>query len=649
MANDIITNLHPDNDPSTNLYPNIKKENIPSKSISTDKLDDNVLSLIGSLKPSGTDTSTNILAFTSNKGIYVATDNGHWYYWNGSAYADGGVYQAVEIANGSVLYNKLSQDVKNSLKSFYIKEIKRNKLSSDCLKKIALKSYDITVSSNTYEVYGIKILFSENINSNIKISFDLINNNNTEITIYDYNVQNKLINYDLIPSNMSLEFNIIPNSNGLFIRFKSVVYPCNTIIKDIIIMDVNDNNISFTSDNIVLFGKGTCIENLTTYDEITTTVSENSILRKNLNDDCFNDIINKSYNIECSTSPHDIYGFKIKFENNVSGNINLKALMSNINNVNEFTIYDYSISKRFYDGIVNDNIDISFNVDNIEGVFFRVKNTSKIFPSSFTLNNLHFFNNNIEIEYTTDNYITFGTGTVSESIDVIPKVLNGSNVYNLKNNNILFFGDSITKTSGRNTFPYYVAKLCNATEINYGQGGSGFSGSAPTVPNSSIIDKIIESHNDNVQCDVIVVAGGTNDWDFGRDYGTFNDIFNDTMNNPSFYFNVAKSIKLLMEYYPLKQYLYVIPIPRNQPNGSGNQHTPNSITQKTLVDYCNAIKEVCNYFSIPYLDMINISNMHLENEIARNMYTLDGLHPTDYYNEHIYAPLVANALKKLKL
>ena len=86
MANDIITNLHPDNDPNTNLYPNIKKENIPSKSISTDKLDDNVLSLIGSLKPSGTDTSTNILAFTSNKGIYVATDNGYWYYWNGSAY-----------------------------------------------------------------------------------------------------------------------------------------------------------------------------------------------------------------------------------------------------------------------------------------------------------------------------------------------------------------------------------------------------------------------------------------------------------------------------------------------------------------------------------------------------------------------------------
>ena len=96
---EIITNLHPDGDENTNLYPNIKKENIPSKSISTDKLDDNVLSLIGSLKPSGTDTSTNILAYTSNKGIYVATDNGHWYYWNGNAYADGGIYQSSEDIN----------------------------------------------------------------------------------------------------------------------------------------------------------------------------------------------------------------------------------------------------------------------------------------------------------------------------------------------------------------------------------------------------------------------------------------------------------------------------------------------------------------------------------------------------------------------
>ena len=118
---DIITNLHPDNDPNTNLYPNIKKENIPNKSITTNKLDDDVLSLIGSLKPSGTDTSTNILAYTSNKGIYVATDNGHWYYWNGSAYADGGIYQTA--VNYDELENRIeeiesAQSVAYSLNKF---------------------------------------------------------------------------------------------------------------------------------------------------------------------------------------------------------------------------------------------------------------------------------------------------------------------------------------------------------------------------------------------------------------------------------------------------------------------------------------------------------------------------------------------------
>ena len=112
---EIITTLHPDGDENTNLYPNIKKQNIPSNSISTDKLDDNVLSLIGSLNPSGVDTSTNILAYTSNKGIYVATDNGHWYYWNGSTYADGGVYQASEIANDSIKFNKLNDNLLNQI------------------------------------------------------------------------------------------------------------------------------------------------------------------------------------------------------------------------------------------------------------------------------------------------------------------------------------------------------------------------------------------------------------------------------------------------------------------------------------------------------------------------------------------------------
>ena len=58
------------------------------------------ISSLGTLEPSGTDTSTNILDFNENKGIYVGTDNGHWYYWNGTEYTDGGVYQATQLSAG---------------------------------------------------------------------------------------------------------------------------------------------------------------------------------------------------------------------------------------------------------------------------------------------------------------------------------------------------------------------------------------------------------------------------------------------------------------------------------------------------------------------------------------------------------------------
>lgn len=108
---DIITTLHPENDAETNLYPNIKGENIPDGAINASKLDSNVISMIGSLNPSGVDTEANILLKTSNEGIWVGSDTGHWYYWNGTQYVDGGVYQAVEISDGSVTKTKINSDV----------------------------------------------------------------------------------------------------------------------------------------------------------------------------------------------------------------------------------------------------------------------------------------------------------------------------------------------------------------------------------------------------------------------------------------------------------------------------------------------------------------------------------------------------------
>lgn len=52
---------------------------------------------LGTLQPSGADTTTNITSKTAPDGIWISTTDGHWYYWDGTQYVDGGVYQATEL------------------------------------------------------------------------------------------------------------------------------------------------------------------------------------------------------------------------------------------------------------------------------------------------------------------------------------------------------------------------------------------------------------------------------------------------------------------------------------------------------------------------------------------------------------------------
>ena len=73
----------------------------------------NTGNVIVNSSPNYVDTSSTILALPSDHGVAVATDTGHWYYWNGSAYADGGVYQARELGDGSVKYGNISDALKN--------------------------------------------------------------------------------------------------------------------------------------------------------------------------------------------------------------------------------------------------------------------------------------------------------------------------------------------------------------------------------------------------------------------------------------------------------------------------------------------------------------------------------------------------------
>lgn len=54
---------------------------------------------------------------TGTTGIYVVSADGHWYYWNGSAWISGGIYQASETPLNSIDISKITEDIANNFES----------------------------------------------------------------------------------------------------------------------------------------------------------------------------------------------------------------------------------------------------------------------------------------------------------------------------------------------------------------------------------------------------------------------------------------------------------------------------------------------------------------------------------------------------
>ena len=115
-----------------------------------------------------------------------------------------------------------------------------------------------------------------------------------------------------------------------------------------------------------------------------------------------------------------------------------------------------------------------------------------------------------------------------------------------------------------------------------------------------------------VDGDLVVYAGGTNDFQYNwTEVGTMED-----RDNTTFYGALHITILALLEKYYGKQIIFCTPIKRCQ-----NPYT--TITSKnnsnlTLKEYGNIIKEVCDYYSIPVIDLYSVSglNPHVASQSA---------------------------------
>ena len=272
-------------------------------------------------------------------------------------------------------------------------------------------------------------------------------------------------------------------------------------------------------------------------------------------------------------------------------------------------------------------------------------------------------NNQLEKGTVATAYEIYGTNMIKANVSVnniIGKIplekinvddilkLSRSRLYGKK---IAFLGDSIsdeTSSLASQIEKYYYRYIQENTDCEiymHGCAGTGFN-YRHEGKQDSINDRVKDIPND---ADYIVVFAGTNDW--GNNNGTILGDMEDYLNNrnnpySSLYSAIGNTIEKLVSKFPFGKIAFITPLPRWD-KGADMLHGANS-RGFTLRQVAKAIIEICEWWSIPVLDLNAKSNICSNGTLATGpVYYLDGLHPNTKGNKEILAPKIQTFLETL--
>ena len=199
---------------------------------------------------------------------------------------------------------------------------------------------------------------------------------------------------------------------------------------------------------------------------------------------------------------------------------------------------------------------------------------------------------------------------------------------NLSDKKILFLGDSITEGVGvsdpSNKYVNVFQRLSGAEVYNYGISGTRIAEKrTPTVDHlnfdRSFVSRVEEM---DAEADAVVVFGGTNDFGHGdAPLGIFSD-----RDVYTFYGALHTLILKLVNKYPTAKIVFMTPLHRLSEDITVSEI---GLPRVRLIEYVRAIRNVCEFYSIPVLDLYRESGLQPRIPVIKEKFMPDGLHPSD--------------------
>lgn len=217
-----------------------------------------------------------------------------------------------------------------------------------------------------------------------------------------------------------------------------------------------------------------------------------------------------------------------------------------------------------------------------------------------------------------------------------------SNIYMKK---VTLNGDSIAfgAGTGGTGFMDYIATKYNMTLDKKAVSGATIANLSSRYPDKHCICTSIDTMAEDAN--YIIFEGGYNDWLLWTQIGTLTDTMSGDLDDTKFYGALESICRQALAKWENGKIGFII---THKINDAWRTQKQEGGTYPTLDGYYQAIKDVCEKYSIPYLDLSKVSRLNTElQNYKKYTYNSDGVHPTKDGYQIFYVNTITRWMENL--